>query len=195
MLQERLRYNAEALTGKVLPPQFQVFLLVLRRNRSKELPRVKKTLQAESRQLLESHSLDQTPAFKFAGISASQQLLELVLAWDQARRDKYFFWVSFRKHYTVYFLLLVNHILIWESCFMVSLSWAANRAWGPWVLLLRAVVTEPHLALLGREKGCSHTGERVCCSSMLCCTLTLFVHWKVGQAAQETGGITTPGSV
>lgn len=42
MPQEGLRYNAEA--GKMLPPQFRFFffLPVLRRSRSKELPRVKK---------------------------------------------------------------------------------------------------------------------------------------------------------
>lgn len=63
------------------------------------------------------------------------------------------------------------------------------------MLLLRAVVAEPQWALLDREEGCSHTGEHACCSLMLCCMLTLFAHRKVGQAAQESGGITVPGNV
>lgn len=61
------------------------------------------------------------------------------------------------------------------------------------MLLLRAGVTEPQWVFLEREKGCSHTGEHVCCSLMLCCTP--FVHWKAGQTAQKSGGITTPGSL
>lgn len=181
------------LTGKMLRPQLQVFLLVLRRKGSKELPRVKKTLQAESRQLVVWEPLTR---IRHLPVSLWESQF-LSSAWNtychgtELGETNILFWVSFRKHYGACLLLVVNHILIWESCFMEP---AANRTQGPWVPLVRAVVTEPQWALLDMEKGCSHTGVCVCCSWMLCCTLTLFVHWKVGQGAQDSGGNTIPGN-
>lgn len=179
------------LTGKMLPPQLRVFLPVLRRNRSEVLPRVKKTLQAGKRQLFWE------PLTRIRHLPVSVQESQLLSSsWNmywhgtKLRETNTLFWVSFRKHYVAYLLLLVNHILIWESCFMGSLSSVTIKTRGPWVSLLRAVITEPQWALLNREKQCSHTGERVCCSLMLCCTLTLFANWNVGQAAQGSGGIT-----
>lgn len=145
------------LTGKMLPSQLQVFLPVLRRNRSKELPRVKKTLQAESRQLFESHLLGSDTLL--VSLQKSQLLSS---SWNmywhgtKVGETNTLFWVSFRKHYAAHLLLLVNHILIWESCFMGSLSSAGNRTWGLWVLLLRAVVTEPQWAQGERMQRCNH---------------------------------------
>lgn len=60
---------------------------LLRRNRSKELPRVKKTLQAESRQLLESHSLGSDTL-----LVSLQEFQLLSSSWNiywQDRRDNY----------------------------------------------------------------------------------------------------------
>lgn len=87
------------LTGNMLPPQLQVFLPMLRRNRSKELRRVKKTLQAESRQLFESHSLGSDTLL--VSLRESQLLSS---SWNMYwHRTKLggtitLFWVCFTKH-------------------------------------------------------------------------------------------------